>query len=728
MALLTVIVPFYDETAYIGSALNSIFSQGINDLQVIVVNDNPEVFSAQHLETLVAPHPVDLVHHPKNLGLSAARNSGLDRATGQFIAFLDSDDYYTSGGLADQLQMASNSGADITHAPTYFTRPGTNTPRILPRDNAFFMSPKVSNGLTNAQEAQFITSSWSSIYKRSFLDRNALAFDPGQPKFEDRLFVLHTVTRAQRLAFTGRPNRVWRGRAGSISVSETTPDIHLLQIQLLEKCMAHMQAMVFQGALAPRFLKRELFNTVSRLIWDLDVTDGILAKKDPIYAELAHRIPTLLGNDSFGQAIFDDPVIAPVNRVGMRTKKGRISRVAFFDIHRALRDGDYETARHIVQSCALDRPSPPKVRPSGKRLILHLGLHKTGSTFLQHHLDHYRDDLLRHGVLVPKTGFASRQSQSRIGATPGHNDLIKALRNNDPAPWALFNLEVRQARAETVVLTCENMGFPTNPDRKEWITKLIGRLRVFDDIDVVALARLPHEYIENFYREWVSHGAPAGAQGIETFLVDHAPSLTDFKSLFGPFEDLIGQKVRIADFDTLRRDGFWSGFCRFAGLPITLPELNLPRYPTPDRRSVQILQLLNALTNDPSRRAQILRDWSILHPAPLDQASLLAPDLRLDLINRWEDNSGEFASARGYTPELDAARSAIRNDIWHPLEQIPTKYLKDLVDLANQSMRPAPTPYTKRVQPQHDAPGMRVTIALRPWMVDLVNRYRKRYR
>lgn len=718
MTRLILILPFYDETAYLRGALGSIAAQPIDDVQVIVVNDNPEQFSRTDLAALCAGHPVELIQQPRNLGLSAARNAGLAVARGAVVGFLDSDDYYTAGGLAAQLELAEETGADITHAPTWFTRKGNPDLHLLPRDAAFFSARRTAPGLIGAEEAQFITSSWSSLYRRAFLEDRALRFDEAQRKFEDRLFVLHTVTAAERIAFLGRPTRVWRGRGGSISVSATTPETHLLQLQLLEKCLSHMRAEVSAGRLPRRFEKRELFNCVSRLIWDMDLVDAIARGADPVYRDMAPRIPALLGADSFGHPIFDDPVLSRISRVGMTTRRGRIGRRAFFSIHKALREGDLKAAHALI---AGDRPAPRRRHARApQRLVLHLGLHKTGSTHLQHHLARHRGALAERGVLVPKTGWDNRPPLRR-GALTGHQGLAAALRSGDEAPFTELAREIRQSRAHDVVLSCENLAFPTHARRADLIERLADRLG-FDRVEIVALARRPDAQAESFYRETVLNGARGGGRGIGVFLVDHGPLLSDFPALFAPLEAAFGTRVKLADFDALRGPGLWPGFAARAGLPGDLPALDLPRYTTPDRETVLLLELLGRLVPDPDRRAAVLRAWFALRPASCgpDQ-SLLAPAERLGLIDRWETASADFAAERGYRPDLADMRAALAQTDWAPPEAIPADMLHDLFDAATIADAPAPAPGpAPRPAPLRD--GVVLRVRLRPWAATLLDR------
>ncbi len=731
MTPLTVIIPFFDETAYLRTALNSVLSQRIDGLQIIVVNDNPGVYSAADLVDLGVSDPIELIQHPRNLGLSAARNSGMKQARGRFIGFLDADDYYTLGGLAAQLRQACDTGADMTHAPTYFTRKGNPRVRILPRDETFFSTLKTARGLGDAEEAQFITSSWSSLYDRQFLTDNDLTFDAEQTRFEDRLFVLQTVTRARKIAFVGTPSRIWRGREGSISVTTSTPQTHLLQVQLLEKCMAHIRTEVASGALPRRFEKRELFNTVSRLIWDLDVVEAIVQQDEPIYGDLARRIPALLGNDSFGQAIFDDKTLQPVNRVGMKTGKGRVTRTKFFAIHSALRAGDFGQAQGLLADC---RPATAtqnraraqsQPRASGPRLVLHLGLHKTGSTYIQNQLQAHAPALREVGILVPQTGLVSPDMPVRPGANQGHFGLITALRRNDPAPWRALKREIRQSKAKTVLLSCENMSFPIQPDRDLWINALADNLGGFSQVDLVALVRRPDAYVETFYRERIANGGSSGTGGIDAFLVDHCASLTDFPALFAPFEQRLATKVRLADFDRLRDTGLWPGFAELAGLPDGFASLDIPHYPTPDRETILLVQLLNTLVPQTGARTRLLQALFSLRSVPAtDDFSLLSPQQRLEILDRWQEKSAAFAATRGYKPDLASARTELANEPWSAASTVAVEHLNDLIGLAHQATGDATASAPLPGHNQQGVSDMSVTIRLRPWLANLLRRAR----
>ncbi len=687
--MLTIIVPFFDEVLYLSNALNSIRSQRIDDVQIIVVNDNPDQFNAGDLAALGVTGDIELIEHATNLGLSAARNSGLTQARGRFIGFLDSDDYYTLGGLAHQLARAQSTNADITHGQTWFTNLGSSEAHILHRDATFFTTPRTCGGLATTPQAQFITSSWSSLYSAAFLEKHDLRFDPEQTKFEDRLFVLSTVTRAEVITFTGRPSHVWRRRAGSISVTATTPQAHLLQLQLLEKCLTLIRQEVAAGRLAPIFEKRELFQSVTRLIWNMDLIEAITERNDPVYQKIATRIVNLLGSERFGQEIFDDEIMPRISRVGLDSRKGRIPQAAFSTIHRAIQDGDFTAARREIDSFSLPMspPLPARVGKSqARRLVLHLGLHKTGTTFIQHHLMGHRDALLQQGVLVPLTGFEAHDTPPRAGATSGHQGLVRALHHDQVEIWSDLAQEIKQSGADTVIISCENMGFPTMNARRVRIAKLAKHLGKFEQTDLIVLARRADAYVEAFYREQVANGARLTALGLPGFIADYGDGLCNLPALFGPFEAAFGTKVRFGDFDALAvGDGLWPGFATLAGLPPGLPVLDVARYPSYDRDTIEVLHLLNSLVPDADLRSDILSGWFSLNPASGPGASLISPIDRAALLDKWQTYSRDFAADRGYQPDLNAARASLKTEVWQASQTVPAAYLSTLVGLASQT-------------------------------------------
>ena len=90
--LISVIIPVFNVRPYLAKALESVIRQTYSHLEIIVVDDGSTDGSGDICDEFAARDERIKVIHQENRGLSAARNAGLDRAAGEYIAFLDSDD------------------------------------------------------------------------------------------------------------------------------------------------------------------------------------------------------------------------------------------------------------------------------------------------------------------------------------------------------------------------------------------------------------------------------------------------------------------------------------------------------------------------------------------------------------------------------------------------------------------------------------------------------------
>ncbi len=737
---LSIIIPFYDETAFLRMAVRSVLSQGLGEVEVIVVNDNPAQFTGRDIAALDLPGAVRVLHHQANRGLPAARNTGIAASAGNWIGFLDADDYYLTDGLARQWHLAKSSGACITQANCLLTRHGLPDQVPLTRENDLFAKSRTGAGLLNLEEAQFFTSSWSSLYRRDFLDRDALRFDEAQVKFEDRLFVLQTVTAARKIALLGQANRVWRRRSGSISVSKPDAAVLLLQVQLLEKCLGHMRDYCRDRPGTLRLFKREAFNTVSRLIWDIELIPA-LAEHDPAVQDLGPRIVALMNECNLGHQIFDDPVVRRISRVGMNTKKGMIRRVDYFAVAKALRDNDFAAAAAVMAARKPVAAAPRAVRvATGPRLVLHLGLHKTGSTALQTLMAEHRADLRLAGVLFPRTGYAGPDFAAvRAQGNPGHLGLLNAHRRGEDAVWTSLGREVEKSGCDTVVISCENMILPMDPDRDQTLSDLIGRFSRFREVDVVAFVRRPDIWAEMFFRELVSNGNRLGARSLAEFLVDYRGLLTDLPALFAPFEAGLGKQVSLIDHDaSAAGNEHWARFVAAARLPRSLLDLRpngMERvYASPSRDEILAAQLLTSLVAGPAQRLMALRGFFAgLEGGKDGAASLLSPPVRVGLLRDFAGKSAAFGAARGYAPDLTGLGERIAAEDWTPVATIPFDLLERVGHAFTQTATepevdgplPSRPDRTGRLSPGNPD-ALTISIKMRPWLRWLMDRLPRR--
>ncbi|AQP45765.1 glycosyltransferase family 2 protein [Tessaracoccus flavus] len=110
---ISVIVPVYNVAPYLTQCLDSVLAQTFGDFELLLVDDGSTDGSSALCDAYAARDDRVRVVHQPNAGLSAARNAGLKLALGEFITFLDGDDWFDAATLAVARQTALASGADV---------------------------------------------------------------------------------------------------------------------------------------------------------------------------------------------------------------------------------------------------------------------------------------------------------------------------------------------------------------------------------------------------------------------------------------------------------------------------------------------------------------------------------------------------------------------------------------------------------------------------------------
>lgn len=115
MLMFSVIIPVYNSEKTIEKSLKSVFDQTIQDFEIIVVNDGSTDHSLDVLNKYKSCHSNMTIINQKNAGPGAARNKGIKNAKGEYIAFLDADDYWSEDFLEVVLAASNNRTADYIY-------------------------------------------------------------------------------------------------------------------------------------------------------------------------------------------------------------------------------------------------------------------------------------------------------------------------------------------------------------------------------------------------------------------------------------------------------------------------------------------------------------------------------------------------------------------------------------------------------------------------------------
>jgi len=100
----SIIIPFYKNTILLKKALSSVYKQDYTNYEIIVINDNNTLENIKFLKKL-NKNKIKIIYNKKNLGAGLSRNKGIKAASGEYIAFLDSDDTWEKNKLSHQLRF-----------------------------------------------------------------------------------------------------------------------------------------------------------------------------------------------------------------------------------------------------------------------------------------------------------------------------------------------------------------------------------------------------------------------------------------------------------------------------------------------------------------------------------------------------------------------------------------------------------------------------------------------
>jgi len=212
--LLSVVIPFYHVEKYIAECLDR--AAMLPDCEILLVDDCGSDASAQIAAAYCEKHAnMRIIRREKNGGLSAARNTGLAEAVGEYVYFLDSDDLPEPDALMDLVHRASAQRLDVAKARFVFfddetgeTTPGPAIPATDVMTGGALFAMQCRAGLYEPMV-------WQCVYRREFLWKNGLIMAEGL-LFEDELFQAPCLMKAQRAAAFEMEILRYRQRVGSI--------------------------------------------------------------------------------------------------------------------------------------------------------------------------------------------------------------------------------------------------------------------------------------------------------------------------------------------------------------------------------------------------------------------------------------------------------------------------------------------------------------------------------
>jgi hypothetical protein len=348
------------------------------------------------------------------------------------------------------------------------------------------------------------------------------------------------------------------------------------------------------------------------------------------------------------------------------------------------------TVRAPVRPVRSRRPAALEVAKNARdrTLVLHIGLHKTATTFLQNVLSTRRYDLLQEGVLYPTAGTSlSEMVKTREGAQSGH---ILFTRPGERRRRSVTSL-VRELpeSAHTVLVSSEDF---THPRVEVTPQEHLEAFSVFGNIEIVLVLRRQDDWIESFYKQQVDQYVNCEIRAFDTFLEEDGRALVDFHTRFEPWRQLVGpENFHVLSYDDL---GGGHAICRrfLEILGVTAPLLDTAtEIPVPGYHSIRAidtlgLRILNSYRLE-DRDTRVRAAMQIYGLAPPGNIELMTSEMRAAVRELCEPINERIESEwiRRPAPAFRFGKDTRRTDV-APVDGAKlVEYIDRVIDLCERA-------------------------------------------
>lgn len=217
---ISVIIPVYNVEEFLPRCVESVLCQTYTDYEIILVDDGSTDSSSDICDLYAQKNDKIKVYHKRNGGLADARNFGLEHSVGDYVLFLDSDDFYTDENMFTQLMRYSGKADVICFNYCRYIR------KLGQALLTVFKSHDIMNILKDGVFREvFVSSAWSKFVKRSLLNKYSIYFEKGSLS-EDIEWSAKLLVYAETILYTDKVYYAYRVRPGSITKSISLKHIY----------------------------------------------------------------------------------------------------------------------------------------------------------------------------------------------------------------------------------------------------------------------------------------------------------------------------------------------------------------------------------------------------------------------------------------------------------------------------------------------------------------------
>lgn len=199
LPLVTIIIPIYNAEKFLDKCLKSIVMQSYQNLDIILIDDGSKDRSSEKCDCWVNKDKRISVVHKKNEGVSIARNTGMDMAKGQYICFVDSDDWLPSDAIQKLVDCIVEDESDFGCGAT--KKVGVYSSPVYSIGGGFTCTTNDTElMITFMRYLKGVSAPWGKIYKKSIIDKYRIFFPEGIAYGEDSIFLWNYLSYCNKIA------------------------------------------------------------------------------------------------------------------------------------------------------------------------------------------------------------------------------------------------------------------------------------------------------------------------------------------------------------------------------------------------------------------------------------------------------------------------------------------------------------------------------------------------
>lgn len=188
---ISIIVPVYNVEEYLYYCIDSILAQTFTDFELLLIDDGSKDRSGEICDEYAKKDNRIHVFHKENSGVSSARNLGLDKAQGEWICFVDSDDNIEFNYLQTFIHLITVQIADCYVVGCNIIK--DNTQKKLGLKDKYYTLEQIKDFIMDSRKVSIFGVPWNKLFKNKIIQKYRIRFDENISSYEDELFVMDYI-------------------------------------------------------------------------------------------------------------------------------------------------------------------------------------------------------------------------------------------------------------------------------------------------------------------------------------------------------------------------------------------------------------------------------------------------------------------------------------------------------------------------------------------------------